>query len=69
VCPLRAGERSADVVTHFHEPLPHPAVYISKLPSKEAEEAKEMHRQVEEELEDLLKDTPDSQDEETEEQA
>lgn len=62
-CPLRAGETSADVVTHFHEPLPHPATYATGRPTEEA------YQQTEDELESLLRDIPDSDEEDTSEQA
>jgi hypothetical protein len=58
VCPLRAGETPAEVITHFHEPLPHPAVSLSE------QAASEQVKQTEDELEDLLRNVPEESEEE-----
>lgn len=48
--PLRAGENSADVVTFWHEPLPHPATLAPDVKAGTA------RQEAEDELEKLLRD-------------
>jgi hypothetical protein len=48
-CPIRAGETSEEVVTHFHQPLPHPVFATLIRP------AEDVRNQAEEELERLLR--------------
>jgi hypothetical protein len=57
-CPMRAGETSEDVVTHFHELLPHPAFASAGRPAEEA------RSEAEQELERLLGDVPGTEPEE-----
>jgi len=57
-CTLRAGETSADVVTHFNEPLPHPSTSLTQPSAEKA------IKQAEDDLERLLK---EEQEPETEE--
>ncbi len=59
-CPIRAGETSEEVVTHFHQPLSHP-VFGSVI--RPAEDARD---RAEQELERLLREVPEI---ETEEQS
>jgi hypothetical protein len=57
VCPMRAGETSADVLWHWHEPIPHPATTASPAPDEARRQAEEaLREQAEEELKRLLRD-------------
>jgi hypothetical protein len=57
-CPIRAGETSEEVVSHFHEPIPHPVFARVTRPAGIA------RSEAEEELERLLRDVPDTEREE-----
>jgi hypothetical protein len=50
-------------VTHFHEPLPHPAVSLAQPPFRDPREAKESELRLELELEKLLTAAPETEDE------
>ena len=64
VCPMRAGETSADVVTFWHEKLPHPATIMRTV----AEEP-DARQKAEEELDHLLRNEPEADEEKGSEQA
>ena len=55
---MRAGETSEEVVTHFHEQLPHPVFAPMIRPAEDA------RNQAEEELERLLREVPETESEE-----
>src|SRR5262249_21859834 len=52
-CPLRAGEKSADVLTQWLEPIPHPAVSATHAPAS----SDDAQQKAEDELERLLDNT------------
>jgi hypothetical protein len=64
VCPMRAGETPAEVVTFWHEKLPHPATL-----TRAAAEEPDARQKAEEELDRLLRDEPESDEEKGSEQA
>ena len=51
-CPMRAGTRTAEVMTHWHEPVPHPATKMGASSGESAEVAK---NRAEDDLEELLR--------------
>ena len=64
VCPMRAGETAAEVVTFWHQKLPHPATL-----TRAAAEEPDARQKAEEELDRLLRDEPESDEEKGSEQA
>ena len=41
VCPMRAGEKTADVLWHWHEAIPYPSAIELKLPTEEVRQQAE----------------------------
>lgn len=62
-CPLRAGEKSADVLTQWLEPIPHPAVIAAHVPVS----SDDAQQKADDELERLLDNTNESTDDSAEE--